>query len=230
MHSRYRTPCRRRRAFSLIELMVVVAIITIVATFAVPAVSNLGGSGKFNQSIATVSGLLDQARQYAIAQNTYVWVGFANEAGGAEGDRVWLGVLASKDGTRTMTADNVPLISRLQVLQNTQLPAASPALPGGAGPAQTGADLGGGGLVTVSKPGGGTLTFERFLRFSPSGEAQVPSGGSADPADSFPPVNFAEFGLLPVKGSTPLQANAAIIQVNGLTGNARVYRPDARVN
>ncbi len=57
----------------------------------------------------TISGLLEQARTYALANNTYVWVGFYEEDGTqsslqpattGNGGRLVISIVASQDGTR----------------------------------------------------------------------------------------------------------------------------------
>ena len=67
---------RRQRAFTLIELLVVIGIMALVVAFSRLAIEGLSSSGKFNASLSNVSGILEQGRAYAIAQDTYVWVVF----------------------------------------------------------------------------------------------------------------------------------------------------------
>ena len=72
----------RRRlisGFTLIELLVVIAIIILVAAFIVPAFTSIKGAGDVTSAAYTIKGVLDQARTYAIANNTYTWVGFYEE-------------------------------------------------------------------------------------------------------------------------------------------------------
>src|SRR5205085_4205076 len=69
----------RPKAFTLIELMVVIAIMVLVAAFIAPAFTALKGAGDVTSAADTVKGVLDQARTYAKANNTYTWVGFFEE-------------------------------------------------------------------------------------------------------------------------------------------------------
>jgi len=70
---------RTQDAFSLIELMVVIAIIVLVSALIAPAFRSLKGAGDVTSAAYTVKGVLEQARTYAMANNTYTWVGFYEE-------------------------------------------------------------------------------------------------------------------------------------------------------
>jgi len=63
--------------FSLIELMVVIAIMTLVTTFGMRTLSN---SSDLNAAVPAVSGMLNTARQIALTQNKYVQVRFYQQA------------------------------------------------------------------------------------------------------------------------------------------------------
>ena len=63
-------------AFTLLELMVVVSIIAILMVLVVPAFTNLKSAGDVTSAAYTIKGVLDTARTYAKANNTYTWVGF----------------------------------------------------------------------------------------------------------------------------------------------------------
>jgi type II secretory pathway pseudopilin PulG len=103
-------PDRKAGAFTLIELAVVIGIIVLLTVLAVPAFTNLGSSGGTTQAADMIAGTLAQARSHAIANNTYTWVGFYEEAADASTatnetppypgkGRLILAVVASKDGT-----------------------------------------------------------------------------------------------------------------------------------
>jgi prepilin-type N-terminal cleavage/methylation domain-containing protein len=68
------------RAFTLIELMVVIGIMAVLMVLVVPAFRNLKGAGDITNAAEIIAGTLAQARTYAIANNTYTWVGFYEEA------------------------------------------------------------------------------------------------------------------------------------------------------
>jgi prepilin-type N-terminal cleavage/methylation domain-containing protein len=78
--SRFRFARPPRLGLTLIELLVVMGIVAALLVFVVPAFTNLKSSGDVTTAAETISGTLAQARSYAIANNTYTWVGFYEEA------------------------------------------------------------------------------------------------------------------------------------------------------
>ena len=101
----------QNRGFTLVELLAVIAIIAIMALVLVPSISGLQSAGGFTKAIGDISMTLTQARLYAMAHNTYVFVGLTETqvqvppgttqiaATPSQGGRVWIDVVASQDGT-----------------------------------------------------------------------------------------------------------------------------------
>src|SRR5438046_6922855 len=72
----------RRRltsGFTLIELLVVIGIMILLTVLLTPAFTNLRSAGDVTSAAYTIKGVLEQARTYAMANNTYTWVGFYEE-------------------------------------------------------------------------------------------------------------------------------------------------------
>lgn len=72
-------PKSRRRAFTIMELLVVIAIIVVLTALLVPAFTAMKSAGDVTGAAYTIKGVLEQARTYAMANNTYTWVGFYEE-------------------------------------------------------------------------------------------------------------------------------------------------------
>ena len=102
-----------RSGFTLIELLVVMAIIIALLALIVPALGPLKGSQDVTTSAYDLAGALRTARNYAIANNTYTWVGFfeqdfsstkAPTAGSMPPytgiGHLTIGVVYSRDGTK----------------------------------------------------------------------------------------------------------------------------------
>jgi prepilin-type N-terminal cleavage/methylation domain-containing protein len=100
-----------RRGFTLIELMVVIAVVVIMTVLLVPALPSLKGSGDITNAAYTIAGALEQGRAYAMANNTYVWVGFYEEDANSIAPtnaspaypgrgRLLVAIVASTDGTK----------------------------------------------------------------------------------------------------------------------------------
>lgn len=57
-----------------------IGIIVVLSVLLVPAFTTLKGAGDITNAAYTVSGALEEARTLAISKNTYVWLGFYEEA------------------------------------------------------------------------------------------------------------------------------------------------------
>ncbi len=118
-----------RRAFSLVELLTVIAIIAILVGLAVSSIPAIKGSGDIDQVASTVAGALEEARAYAMANDTYTWVGFFEEDGSvnptnppaAGQGRVLVAVVASATGAPIYDLSNPAPLDPTQLLQVSKL-------------------------------------------------------------------------------------------------------------
>ncbi len=220
---------RCSRGFTLLELLVVIAIAGILLGAAALSLKGINESGKFNHAVGEISGLLEQARAYAIAQNTYVWVAFYEIApAGNQPLEVYVGSFASNDGTDPFnwagsvtlpspgTAGSTTLspISKLYRyrglhLQTTTLPQApaTPNLPASAP------------VFKCTTPGGIALSqtgaYYGVIEFTPTGAAH----NAANPIESI------WLGLQPSLSPTVLDThNIASLKISGLTGLTTLNR------
>jgi prepilin-type N-terminal cleavage/methylation domain-containing protein len=217
--------------FSLTELLVVIAIMAMLTVIGLPALSALSTSGGMNETVAELGGLLDQARQYAVAQNTYVWVAFYPNTSATEGNTLTVAIVASKDGTDpspwadygTIPSDTLGLMGRVKTFKQIKLSDAgaftadlistlptSPAVDSANNLADNTA------VFHIKLPGATAATsFTRAIQFTPRGEVRNNSN----------PIDIVEFGVQPQKHTTSDAHNVAVIRINGTTGQTLVYRP-----
>lgn len=225
-------PQKPGSGFTLVELLVVIAIMSVLVALAIPALTSMAKGNQMNQALIELSGTLEQARQYAISRNTYVWVAMRPNPTGANGDELSVAVLSSKTGTDpspwssygSVPNDQIDLATRVRTFDQIRLEEAgtftSSDIPGLSGKTTTSASKNSPADNTASfrikLPGAsGTTDFTRVIQFTPNGEARVSSNV----------IDVIEFGLRPTRGKSGEQNNVAVLRVNGLTGQTSVFRP-----
>jgi len=206
----------RRRAFTLVELLVVICIIAVLVAVTLPSLPGLTRAADVNKAVSGIPLFLDESRAYAMAHNTYVWVGFAEEAGT---HRLLLGCVAGTTGQADdLDTQNIAPISPLRSYERFALRAVS----GLVGMAESGDDIGGSRLGTFSQRSGtASATFDKVLRYSPRGEAAI------RPASAGGSSRWIRIGLQPVHGPAGEAegTDVAVLQVGALTGQVEVFRP-----
>lgn len=114
-------PRIRAGAFTLIELMVVIGVVVLLTSLLAPAFTNLKSAGDLTNAAETIAGTLAQARTYAMANNTYTWLGFYEEAASSASasnatppypgkGRLLLAIVRSLDGTSIFDQDDPPAV------------------------------------------------------------------------------------------------------------------------
>ena len=219
--------------FSLIEVLVVIAIIVLITGLMLPAFTSIKSGRDVTSAAYTTKGILDQARTYAMANDTYTAVGFAGSIGNTPASvtgQVYVATLASTDGTANGFANgNYRQLGKLLKFDNTHVRDTGV-------PTNDGTDFESrpnvastyristtsAGAYTITVQG---VTFSRWIQFSPRGEAVL--GGNN------PMTQYMEVGLFPTH-ATSLAAsqdangkwlgNIVAIQVSGFSGSVRVYR------
>lgn len=257
-----------RRAFSLVELLAVVAIMGIALVFAVPAFQTLKGANDLTMASNGVAGVLERARAYAMANNLYVYVGIAEvnadvaaaavpqqAATTTVGGRLALAAVAVRDGTRGYallsslpdpgwTAYNngsgLIALGNLEVFENVHLVASlgAPPTEGAMARPAVGSTyvLGNAACKSVTPfawPLGSPLSasqcqyyFNKVIQFDPQGVARIQYATNQDNI-----VRWMEIGLQQTHGSfipaVPAAGTGAVaaIQIDGMTGSVRNYRP-----
>ena len=258
MSTQYPAPQPRlvcRAAFSLLEMLMAVGLIATLAALTLPVFQTLQTAGSMTRAAYEVAEVLENARSYAMANRTFVWVGFFEEDAAKRSPaprgtgRVILSIVASRDGTQPYDdSDTSALIDsgrliqvgKLVKIENIHL--AILPLGTGNGTGETFAtrpavdeEYGRYGEINAasgSRPG----TNSKFPFVYPlSGTAQyrfpktlefTPRGeAKVNGTYSLRPV--VEIGLQATRGTVvnSNDKNVAAVQISGILGQTAVYRP-----
>lgn len=230
----------RQGGFSLVELLLVLAIMAILASLAIYSLRGINSSGNFNKAVAEISGILEQGRSYAMAQNTYVWIVLYETAPANSPKVVFVSAFSSGDGTDpfgwpstaatvtvppgTVNGTTLSQIIRVHRYKGLNLETtAMPTAPSGAGTPATNpaapvfqfTTQSDSGPIQLAGTGSGTVSTYWLIQFTPTGAART--GAS--------PVDSVWMGLQPSLSGTVVDTNnVASIKVSGLTGAVTVYR------
>ena len=249
------------KGFTIIELIAVMTIMIAMSSLAVMAVNQLKNAGDLTRVASSLAGIFEQGRAYAMANNTYVFVGLtevdasvsassvpqipsSNSAGG----RIAVAIAASQNGTRnydpaslsgvtTLSASALIALTKLYTYENMHILDFSGMSPPSSGGMQrnsvsTQYSLGNSSSYTATQftwPVGATTAkyvFDRVIQFDPQGAASIAFiGGASTP-------QWIELGLQATHGNSipalPLSqtvGNMAAIQIDGVSGAVRTYRP-----
>ncbi len=219
---------RQAKAFSIIELIVVVAIIAIMMVFVAPSISSLFGAQGVAKAAADGVGILEMARMEAMARKTFVYVGFASVTNSFGNLELRIGAVASLDGTSETSEANLRAISRLVKIDRVAL-------------------AGSGDLPGLDVPAG--VTTDSFVNRFPSFADQFPSssgfrvgeqdftnmpmmiisphGELLETSNAIEHLSFAVIGIRPSRGREPEAnpSNWAALVYHGGTGNVQTLRP-----
>jgi prepilin-type N-terminal cleavage/methylation domain-containing protein len=204
--------------FTLVELLTVLAVVAILSVLSFPAISGVSSSANMNNAVNGISLVLEQARAYAMANNTYVWVGIAQSSS----TQVTVGVVAGMTGQSTdiSSSSTYAPIARVRSYNNFFLKSGITGLTSGLLPMSTASDITSSTETTFQQPhGAATVTFQDgtgkggIIQFNPQGEASI--GVTSQ---------WIQIGLQPVQGSNTSSPNFAAFQVATLTGQVRIFR------
>jgi prepilin-type N-terminal cleavage/methylation domain-containing protein len=234
--------------FTLVETLVVVTIMAILASIILVSVSGMKGSRDLYKAAYDTQGMLEQARTYAMANDTYTWVGLfeedPNTPGAAGTGQVVMCTVASAGGTNpdlpASPITRLPSSGLIQVTKPTKIPnvhltvvpAAAVTRPSLSAGTPANYEVGSGSFQNPASPNSSYFlfplsatssataqyTFNQIIQFSPQGDA-------TRIADY--PTQLMEVGLQPTHGDQigTTGANYAVIQITGIGGQVITYRP-----
>lgn len=247
------TDHRFRSGFTLIELLVVIGIIGLLLVLMGPAFTSIKGGNDVTSAAYTIQGVLDTARTYAKANNTYTWVGFYEEDASQQSmspaspgnGRVVVSTVASKDGTMLYTGNlsnsvvldptKIVQIGKLTKIDNLHLQtfnagagtgdtfAARPAVTSNA------SKIGDSGNITNAPPNP-SLTFNYPVAGSQYTFQKVvqfsPRGEAVVTNSNYTMAPVSEIGVQPTHGIIldPNSTNPVAVQFTGFGGNTKIYR------
>lgn len=209
-----------RRGFSLIELIVVMSIMAGVLSLAVPFTSNFLRSNQMNSATGKVGGLIEEARNQALARQSYMWLALKTDLV-RKGTWVALfdsGKTASSDSsemrlvTKPVFLQGITL-KQVNELSSVNLPSTDESSTDDLVALEENTASGSFSPIETKIGALGTFSFDRLVLFSPRGEALARKDTVS---------RWIVIGLAP---NSSEGTNAAVFQISGLTAQCITHRP-----
>ena len=244
----------RASAFTLLELLIVVGIIALLMVLIAPAFTTIKGGTDVTSAAYTIKGVLDTARTYAKANNTYTWVGFYEEdvsqpsishgtdpCTGCVG-RLVMSIVASEDGTTvydpnnlaTIDATKLTPVGKLTKIDNVHLWTHTDTPNGTGSSFPSRPNVPSTYCIGNSSPTNSATPFQypvgnpASVQYTFRKVVQFSPRGEAqinNNSNSLQPA--AEIALEPTHGAAApasIPANVVAIQFNGFAGDVTIYR------
>lgn len=216
---RHRSLRQDRQAFTLVEMLMVTAIIALLMTVAGNIMRIDGRAADVSAALDDLGGILHQARWEARSKSTYVWVCLKTLPGTDSGVQVV--TLASRDGTSDCSPANLTPIAPSVLLPRVTLREAAEATPSRLASNYTAASV---EPSNAARLGGSTLTItdsaqnsfsDHIVQFNPRGEASVPGNDLG---------GFIEVLFSPKTAGADIDTKTSSLLLSRATGGTQLYR------
>ena len=218
----------RKAGFTLIEMLVVLVIVSVMVTLAIPVVTKLMNSGGVNSASREVANTLGLARQLAVTRRIYARVVFPYRSTGTRPDMWYLAYAVMTNRYNTATA-GWAYASKWEFLPVGAVFLTVATANGSLGALDDPSSLNNQLNLPFPDSLGGSARLA-YIEFGPTGVAAPLSSGSS-PCVVAITEGFVTAGASPTpvpttsKTSSGTLANLTAISVDGLVGRIRVARP-----
>ena len=240
---------RKTSAFTLVEMLVVIAIMLVIMALAIPAFNAIKGGSDVTKAAYDVVGALETAATYARTANTYVWIGFYEENGATSSTtpptpgigRLVIATVYSNDGTQiidpassgqTIAASRLTQMGKLIKINNMHFgDISAPGSPNAKGEKtiwdQRPSVINNGTAYRIGATTPNNTSFPFTAgQYTFYKTIQFSPQGVAVMNSGQAIVPWLEVGLQPAHGNVPdtVTPNVAAVQVAGINPQVRIYR------